>query len=332
MGLNKDAQQRVKLLNHLLNRQQWKTARKLHEALNKSLAEPVEYKTITRDLKYLREELNAPLNWKTPEFKKDKPGWVGYTKPFTLPDSALKQEDIKILNDAAEILNGMSDFYGVLDLGKAILDITQEIGVDRNKRKKVFFEGHTSVENLESLPSLFQSVRDEETLHVRYQPFEEPRKNFTFYPYVLREYRNRWFLIGKVKGEKNISALAIDRIIKTEVSSEPFIDDPDFVPEKYFDNLIGAAPPWVGEPQEIVVKVYSKSANHIRSKPIHKNWELIEEHEDESMLIKMKLYLTYELKQTLLSYGDGIEVLEPIELRHEIKTILEKMNSRYQTL
>jgi predicted DNA-binding transcriptional regulator YafY len=333
MGLNKDAQKRIKLLNQLLNKQRWDDASKLAEVANKRLAKPVSKEQIYRDIKYLREELNAPLNWKTKEFKNDDSTWVGYTKPFTLPDSALKQEDIKILNDAAEILNGMSDILGVMDIGTAILKITEEIVPTGGKRlKKVYLEGHTEVANLKILPALLKAVTNQQTLSIVYKPYkkEEPRRTYVFHPYVLREYRNRWFVIGKANGEENLKTLAIDRILDMKESTEPFVADETFDGDKYFQNLVGASPPYNQQPQKIRIRVFKETADYITTKPIHKDQiEVDDDFDDDSIIIELNLYLTYELKQTLLSYGDGVEVLEPKLLRDEIKSIIQNMSQLY---
>lgn len=112
-------------------------------------------------------------------------------------------------------------------------------------------------------------------------------------------------------------------------SSEPFVSDENFKPEKYFDNLVGAAPPDDQQPLKIKIRVFKDTAPYIDTKPIHKNQKLVDEAEDGSITIELNLYNTYELKQTLLGYGKGVEVMEPKELRDEMKKIISEMNKLY---
>lgn len=41
--------------------------------------------------------------------------------------------------------------------------------------------------------------------------------------------------------------------------------------------------------------------------------------------------MNYELEQTILSYGDGLEVMKPVELRDKLKKRIEKLLAIYRT-
>ena len=47
-------------------------------------------------------------------------------------------------------------------------------------------------------------------------------------------------------------------------------------------------------------------------------------------IIQLKLYINYELKQLLLSYGEGIKVLSPTYLSSEIEQRLSQTLSLYK--
>ena len=62
------------------------------------------------------------------------------------------------------------------------------------------------------------------------------------YPYLLKEYRNRWFLIGEKSTNRvpQVNIYALDRIQSVTVNKElPFKKCVDFDPEHFFDDTIG---------------------------------------------------------------------------------------------
>ena len=75
----------------------------------------------------------------------------------------------------------------------------------------------------------------------KYRSFKARSANsFIFYPYLLKEYRNRWFVFGIRKSGRILQNLALDRIHSLEVlSREPFIKNTFFDPNTFFDDLVG---------------------------------------------------------------------------------------------
>ncbi len=336
MAVTKNSRQRIRFIDQLLNqKKRWKTAREIFEALSEKLdfeGEPaVSYKTLLRDLGDLREEYKAPLNFNCTGYEDDDESYLGYTRDFSLESISLEEEDINILKDAGEILKGLSDLNGVLDIQKAISNIAIKAKKADVKKIKIYFESHTKVDNLDFLPELFQAVTDEYAIKIKYQPYEGKgdKREYIFHPYVLREFRNRWFVIGKAEGSELLKSLAIDRIQNIDKSDVNFIPDKTFDPKTYFNNLVGATRPYEGVPELIKIRVFPKSVEYILTKPIHHNQKKLKEEEGGAVIIELLLYNTYELKQALLGYGDGIQVLSPESLRDEMKQLISSMNKLY---
>ena len=334
MGINKNSYQRHILLDKLLNsRKRWRSARELYLAMEEELRQEslptVSYKQITRDLNDLREQHFAPLNFRCKSYPEDDPGFVGYTEKFSVRDLKIEEKDIKLLEDSLEIFRGLVDFKDVLDLQNCVNRLSNKIKGRGKDGPRVLFESHTQVDNLDYLSVIFNAVGRKVTLHVKYQPYGDEVRSYIVYPYLLREYRNRWFLIGGIPEFSRPMTFAIDRIRHIEKVVEPFVDNSIFDPATYFENLIGVAPPYDSEPQDILVKISPRSADYVLSKPIHKDQELVDELEDGSVIIKLKLYVNYELKQVLLGYGAAAEVLEPLALRKDLANEVRLLNERY---
>ncbi len=60
-------------------------------------------------------------------------------------------------------------------------------------------------------------------------------------PYLLKEFRNRWFVFGSRATNLVLFNLALDRIVSIEPVDIPFRDNPNFDPEHFFDDVIGVS-------------------------------------------------------------------------------------------
>ena len=63
--------------------------------------------------------------------------------------------------------------------------------------------------------SIFDAIICKQALKITYQPFNKPDKTeIIFSPYLLKEFRNRWFVFGKINEYSTITVLGLDRIKK----------------------------------------------------------------------------------------------------------------------
>ncbi len=95
---------------------------------------------------------------------------------------------------------------------------------------------------------------------------------------------------------------------------------------EYFDDIIGVTLDSEAEPQQILLKVTNTLMPYIETKPLHGS-QKIKQRTTDFTLLSLDIIPNYELIALLLSYGDGIEVVEPTDFR---KTIAEKVKSMYK--
>ena len=82
------------------------------------------------------------------------------------------------------------------------------------------------------------------------------------------------------------------------------------------------------KPQQVLLKVYGKQVRYFRSLPLHSSQEEVETHRDHS-IFAYNLAPDYDFKQDILSFGDSIEVLEPVELRESIAEVIKSLSEKY---
>jgi predicted DNA-binding transcriptional regulator YafY len=145
----------------------------------------------------------------------------------------------------------------------------------------------------------------------------------------LKEYNQRWFLFALNEQYKTISNFALDRIESIERTNTKYIPNTSIDFESYFDNVVGVT---VNPEKVQIIKIWlsKDQAPYTLSKPIHQSQEVVEEHEDGSAIISIKVIPNFELMQLLLSFGERIKVLSPESLREEILKKIEKNIENYK--
>jgi|KBSMisStandDraft_5_1062788.scaffolds.fasta_scaffold139709_1 predicted DNA-binding transcriptional regulator YafY len=323
---------RLEILDELLNSNKRRSYNDLLEALNKKLEDNEEIaiseRTLKYDIGYLINEKLAPIH--RPD-KKDP--HIYYTEKFSLKNIPIDEDDIASMKKAIAILKKVTDLKLNSELDGIITKLENKIHTNVADNKIIIaFEEHTQAKGKEYFDEIFSAIHERSTLKIVYQPFGKDEREWTVHPYMLKEFRNRWFLFARVRDNRYVSTLSLDRIKgKIKNSSAPFIENDLFDPETYFNNLIGVSfPEDQQQPQNIIIKVYPELVNYIKTKPIHKNQTIIKEYKNGAIEICVCLFINYELKSLLLSYGAGIEVITPLSLREEMKNLFEQGRKLYE--
>jgi predicted DNA-binding transcriptional regulator YafY len=328
MPTTRKPQERAEILDELLAHGKW-TGNELLEKVNERLQDydekAVDIRTLRRDFDYL-DSKSAPIHRPV---KGDM--YYYYTETFSLKNIPLDGDDLRALRQAISILRKVENFQMMDELDLIIGKLANRIHTNvPDNQTIVQFENHTSAKGSDKFNDLFDAIREQTAIEVTYHSYRHPApKEFIVHPYLLKEYRNRWWLLGRDGKSSRILTLGLDRIQKIKVSKEKYLINDLFHPDTFFDKVIGVSIDYNGRPEDIILKVNPVSVQHVESKPIHKNQEKVESEKDGSLIIKLNLIINYELKATILGFGDGIEVLEPKGLRDEIKAIHEKSCAQY---
>lgn len=190
----------------------------------------------------------------------------------------------------------------------------------------VSFQSNPDLKGIDLFGKLLQAIIKKRVLKIKYAPFGKDSYTERIYPYHLKQFNDRWYLIAQAVGYDTFGHYALDRIEEFEEISLPYKEsDVDF--EEYFDDVIGVTVPDV-ESEDIVIKVTGKRYNYIRTKPLHLSQRIIEEAEDYA-IISINVKVNKELESLILSYGDDIEVLAPDSFRTRIADKIKVMNQRY---
>ncbi len=331
MTTTKNQFERLFILDELLGRKKKWTQEELLEYINEKLSEvgkTIDKRTFFRDIKYLVEEKGAPLH--RPERGDE---FYYYTSKFSIKEVPLDEDDVSALKKAIIVLKQVQDFQMMGEVENIIRKLENKIHTHSEAQAAVVqFEKHTVSSGQEYFDNLMDAIESKICIKLFYQPFGFPEVSEKIvHPYLLKEFRNRWFLIGREDNASYVNNYALDRIKKIRICDAQFIENNLFDPEHYFDSVVGVSVPRGASAEIIEIKVYKPSVPYINTKPIHQgSQKVIKQNKDGSMVIQLTLIINFELKSMLLSYGAGIEVRKPKSLRDDMKKLFKEASSRYK--
>lgn len=323
MPVNRNALIRYKTIDLCLqNRYRKWTLEDLIDACSDALYEyegidkGVSRRTVQMDIQLMRSDklgYNAPIVIKNQKY-------YTYEDPdYSIMNIPLSEGDLDKLTETVDFLKQFKGFSHFRELDSMVQKLEDHIYSQKVNRKPVIdFEKNEDLKGIEFLEKLYQAINGKNILEITYQSFRARQPStFLFYPYLLKEFRNRWFLIGSKTNAHPLFNLAIDRIIEVKNTERIFSDEIRFDADEYFKNVIGVTVNHGSKAEKIVLFVTRKHAPYVLTKPFHPSQRLIDENEY-GITISLEVQHNFELEKEILGLGDGIVVLAPDRLRANI--------------
>lgn len=229
----------------------------------------------------------------------------------------------RILNE--EDMNGQGIRTWMLD----VLSLNSLLNESADMKDRIFFENVPS--SYPFLTIIIQAIRNNQKILVHYQGYSmEQERAFILEPYFLREFKRRWYLYGHKDYDDDIKPhlYALDRMLGVDILPDTFKMPADIDAKTWFKSIYGVRMYDDMIVQKVLLKVYGKQVNYFRSLPLHSSQEEVKKHKDYS-IFAYNLTIDYDFKQDLLSFGESVEVLEPMELRKSMTKTISKMIVKY---
>lgn len=179
----------------------------------------------------------------------------------------------------------------------------------------------------EFLEPIIRAMKKNHRLRMGYQKFKAEGYVKTICPYVLKRFDQRWYLLA-LNDENQMRIYAIDdRMNMMEMTDETFEMPQDFSPEEYFAEYFGVFTADIPL-THVVVRAYNYTPNYLRSLPLHHSQRELES-DDHHADFSFDICPTDDFLHELLRHADGIEVLEPADLRQKMKQQITNILKRY---
>jgi predicted DNA-binding transcriptional regulator YafY len=336
MPINKLALVRYKTIDSCLqNRFRKWTLEDLMEACSDALYEyegmtkGISRRTIQLDIQNMRSE---KLGYNAPIIVTDKKFYSYEDKGYSITNSPLTQQDLGTLVEVLDVLKQFKGFGYFQELTGMVTRLEDKLYTHQHKGKSyIDFEKNELLKGLQHIDLLHKAIINKKTIDILYQSFKAASaQNITFYPYLLKEYRNRWFILGCNKRTKATMILALDRIEQfKELRSEKYMK-PDFDVTTYFDDVIGVSKMPNQEPQLIVCKISKEHAPYIITKPIHASQQIIRGEKD-GTVFSIHVIWNFELERELLGFGEQLQVLAPRRIQGKLRARMKRAVAAYES-
>ena len=335
MPVNRNALIRYRTIDNCLrNRQKRWTLEDLIEACSDALYEyegidkGVSRRSIQMDIQMMRSD---KLGYNAPIIVLEKKFYTYEDPDYSITNIPLTDQDLGKLTEVVEILRQFKGFSHFQELSGMVQRLENKIYSARTNQEPVIdFEKNENLRGLEHIETLYQAIIKKCTVTLCYQSFKAREANtFHFHPYYLKEYRNRWFVIGIKKKGAPILTLALDRILSIDGCDVKYIPRQDFNLSSYLNDVIGVTVNQNGSAEQVLFIADKETAPYILTKPLHHTQEVVETRED-GVLFSVKVQLNFELEREILGFGNRVKVVAPERLKRRIKETLEHALDLYQ--
>lgn len=340
MPTNKNALIRYKYLDSLLSDyHHFYDIHDLTEKVNDMLYEDgfpeVTQRCIEKDINTLE---YAPFLAPIERFNKNGKRCIHYeNRSFSIFKKEISREEQNLLR---EVLSTIGQFDGLDNFGW-LEDF--KIGLHIEERRQIIsFSNNPYLQNSNLLGTLFDNISNEVVINLSYHTFsDETIRSIDFHPYLLKQYNDRWFLLGAADSDQKILNFALDRIDKVEpLPEKKYIECPDDIYER-FEDIVGVTLYEESQCEHILCWVSDSSKGYINTKPIHGSYTPVKGDSElqlrkkypqllRGMFFTLDCIPNFELIRELCSYGKELIVLQSDgHIRDDIFKRISEMNDIY---
>ena len=341
MPTNKNAFIRYRYLDRLLSdRHHYYDINDLTEKVNDmmerdGLGISIGRRTIEKDLLALQ---LAPFSAPIEPVKKNGKNIYRYSdSSFSLFREEMSREERILLR---EVLSTLGQFGGI-DNFQWLDDFKIGLGIEEN-RPIISFSNNPYLKNSNLLGTLFDQIANEVVIRLSYHTFNDSSiRSIDFHPYLLKQYNDRWFLLGAADDDKKILTFALDRIDKVKpLPKKKYFPCPDDLAER-FEDIVGVTYYEDRPVEHILCWVSDVSKGYVDTKPIHGSYTPLKGEEEQQlrteypnlqggMFFTLDCINNFELIRELCSYGKELLVLRSDgKVADDVRKRIFEMNEKY---
>jgi len=335
MPVNRNALIRYRTIDSCLQnrRRQWRLD-DLIEACSEALYEyqgidsGVSRRTVQADIEMMR---SNKLGYEAPIVVVDKKYYTYSDKNYSINNIPLNNQDMQVLSEVAGLLGQFKGLGHFADLNEMVTKLEDKIYSQKTHSVPVVdFEKNDNLKGLEWIEIIRKAIVSKNTLCVSYQSFKaREASTFCFSAYLLKEYRNRWFMLGVSHvRNKPLLTLALDRIQTVEVHIDEYIENTRINLATYYNDVLGVTKSPGQRDNEVIFWVDDKNAPYVITKPLHHTQKILKVTAD-GTIFSIRVIMNFELERELLGFGPKLKVLGPRILVKQMKDLYRKSLEHY---
>jgi len=281
-------------------------------------------RTIKGDISSMRTD--EALGYYAPiEYDRKEKSYYYSDRNYSITEAPLNKSDSNELKSVLSMLRQFTGFRHLEGIENIIHKLELLVYESRGEEKQIVqIEQASNVPGQEWLDILYKAIKEGTALTLSYQAFAKDERSFVISPYLLKEYKNRWFLYAQNHNKSALRTYGLERIKALRPSLQKYKVPESFNPEAYFKDIMGVTLDPSKKPAKVILEVKGNTIHYFKTQKLHHSQQLLEENKGTS-LFTYTLIPNYELESTILSYGENVRVIKPISLRNKIAKRVKAM-------
>jgi predicted DNA-binding transcriptional regulator YafY len=288
----------------------------------------VSTKTVQRDLDYLRDELEAPI-----EFDRGENGYRYARADYVLPFLPVDGKDLFSIGVAAQVM----ELFGGTPLGRDLESCYErlaELMPPAVRLRPEIVRDKITVRSLapqrfvkeETWQAVSESMQRGVCLSIRYRhPGEPPGEPRVLRPYAIVLSGRDWLAVAEDAGQ--IKTFYLSRMEEARPTDERYAIPKDFDVARFYRNTFGL---YVGgeKPFRFRVRFSREVADEIREQRWHPR-QTLEELPGGEVVLELPAVSIREARELVLKYGGSARVLSPPELVADLRAQADALARAY---
>lgn len=256
---------------------------------------------------------------------------------FTLRDFNLNSDELMALLLGKQIASKLST-----PVESAFDSLLKKVRNDSDRKTKEMIKGFgekqkfvlriDSVEDFDKIEaqykSVMQAMKNKEEIEITYKAMSSQKETTRrISPYGLFNSNGIWYALAFCNIRNEIRQFALDCIKSVKPSGKHYVIPEEFNMDDYFKSS------WqivrYGKPVDVVLWFSKDVARWIKRRKWHPSQQ-IEENKDGSLIFKVKLEGTEEIKWWTYNWIPHCEILAPAELRKEVVRDIKAIAKMYK--
>ena len=334
MPKNKSAATRYRVIDQMLNdkRNPFPNLEQLAAKCSSILGSDVSTSTIEKDIRAMREQ--APKGYSAPiVYSKVEGGYVYGEIGFSIAELNLEEEEWSALQFASQLLYHYKEVPIFSNFKNAIERINTRfsLGIDGGDKvldEVVQFEKSVNSKGMDLIEHIYNAIKNKQAIKFQYKNiYKGKSSSASLIPYLIKENRNRWYVIGWSEEKGKYTTYALDRMNDLVVLNNVYKRRSDFNASTFFQHSTGIMESNT-KPEEILLTILKPIRDLVLLEPLHASQKLIIEKTDR-VQISLKVLLNEEFTFKILGMGAFCVVNKPASLRKSIKGAIQKMSTNY---
>ena len=303
----KSAGKRYRLIDQMLTNKyrKYPSLQDIADNCLEEFGEIISLSSIEKDISAMRKDIDlgyfAPI-----KYNRTYKGYYYSDPEYTIQGIPLNDNDKLALRYAAAILKQFKKDALVSYFEDTIDKINDFVNFGLEPKQKLQFEYQPYVKGRELIPEILNAIENRLILSFDYQSghaLEKGIKKREVLPYLLKEYRNRWYMLSYHIEKKDVRTWALDRIQNLKIGKRFKDILPEFDHDSYFKYSFGITKYNDGKPELHKYSFDTSQKHYLLAQPLHHSQEILIDNAYE-FRISIYVYPCEELERTIRSYGD----------------------------